>query len=488
MSKVIQRVEVTLRSFYIFNSSFGKKEGEEHKKILYYHPNGIEENTKIKDVGLSEAIIAFTETFTSDNDCKALHTQKTTQLFYQPEIDYWLVMTLNVPKEIRLKDGVEVADYRGGEINDNIYSSILTQCYRMFRLLAGSIKMNYELNGLTNDEAREQLQQKLAIFFDKYLNSLKLPACDILDTICSIQYLPLEKSLFLRSHNFINMVRATFLNISDIVFFYNEQVVCSGKINAIDLYSLHEYVMGKLVPKDSQNEVNNTLFTRSSSTTSETNRNGAFVSVTDNDEDNSNPTQVYLLKDDELIAYRLVVYKAKNATLCILIIDSAPLQNDFNEELHSYIGPQLSIIARDIGDKIAEVQKSSVHTPTPTTNNDIDTVAPKYLFVNEQSLKHLTNITVDKRRPKINPTMPLNVLNIVGSLMEGNRSYASTTSSSFEEVLLKTTNDFWIVKRKCNWRQYFVIIFNSKATLLDVTQEAKRIFEQELTDDVFFDK
>lgn len=33
---------------------------QEHKKVLFYHPNDIELNTKIKDVGLSEAIIRFT--------------------------------------------------------------------------------------------------------------------------------------------------------------------------------------------------------------------------------------------------------------------------------------------------------------------------------------------------------------------------------------------------------------------------------------------
>lgn len=28
MAKLLQRVEVTLRSFYVFNSSFGEREGE----------------------------------------------------------------------------------------------------------------------------------------------------------------------------------------------------------------------------------------------------------------------------------------------------------------------------------------------------------------------------------------------------------------------------------------------------------------------------
>lgn len=60
MSKLLQRVEINLRCFYVFNSNYCKKEGEEFKKILYYNPEDIELNTKIKDVGLSEAIIQFT--------------------------------------------------------------------------------------------------------------------------------------------------------------------------------------------------------------------------------------------------------------------------------------------------------------------------------------------------------------------------------------------------------------------------------------------
>jgi len=34
MAKLLQRVEITLRSFYIFNSTFGQVEGEVGKSIL----------------------------------------------------------------------------------------------------------------------------------------------------------------------------------------------------------------------------------------------------------------------------------------------------------------------------------------------------------------------------------------------------------------------------------------------------------------------
>jgi len=113
MTKLLQRVDVSLRGFYIFNSKFSKADGEERKKIVYHYPDDIEVNTKIKDVGLSEAIIAFTSNFTeATNDCKALYTQKTTQVFYEPEPDFWLVIVLNVPKELRSKGGIEVAEWR----------------------------------------------------------------------------------------------------------------------------------------------------------------------------------------------------------------------------------------------------------------------------------------------------------------------------------------------------------------------------------------
>lgn len=141
------------------------------------------------------------------------------------------------------------------------------------------------------------------------------------------------------------------------------------------------------------------------------------------------------------------------------------------------MGPQLSCLARDIA---AEVSKLSVGSAAQeSTSNDS---SPKYLFINEQSLQHHTNIYRSAKTPQ--KSIPRNVMSIIADLANPIEQGAAAT----EELQVKTTNDFWVVKRRCNWRQYYVILGKSKATLLDVTQEAKRIFEQELTDDVFFDK
>lgn len=83
MHHLPRKVEVTIRSFYIFNSTYGQKEGQvgrllfsfvqnapkfqiifglqEKEKILFYHPKEIDINAKIRDVGLSQAFTAFTE-------------------------------------------------------------------------------------------------------------------------------------------------------------------------------------------------------------------------------------------------------------------------------------------------------------------------------------------------------------------------------------------------------------------------------------------
>lgn len=78
---------ISLASFFIFNPEFGPKEGEvktthfiylqafvaaylhpfiffcsqEEKKVLFYFPGSASIDTKIKDIGLCEAIIKFTK-------------------------------------------------------------------------------------------------------------------------------------------------------------------------------------------------------------------------------------------------------------------------------------------------------------------------------------------------------------------------------------------------------------------------------------------
>ncbi|KAH8379061.1 hypothetical protein KR009_002882 [Drosophila setifemur] len=483
MAKLLQRVEINLRSFYIFNSSFGEREGEEHKKVLYYHPNDIELNTKIKDVGLSEAIIRFTGTFTSEDDCQALHTQKTTQLFYQPENGFWLMLVLNVPKEVRLKEGVEVADYRGAEIPDRIYRATLRQCYQMFRFLNGTLA-SFGSEESNPDKRRELLAQQLQGFYEKYLLTLKdLSHCDIIDMLHSVQYLPLDKSLFLRAQNF-RMLSETFPAIKETIMLYQEQILCGGKLLPEDLYCLHSYVVQNVLK---QEEGSSTLALSPSlkRSISESQVGGFVRSQQAGEGDGSeqeaeeSPLKAYVTVEKQVKTYYLLIYRALHITLCLFLdAEQPPPKQELYDELHAYMAPQLTSLARDIA---SELNKAAVGATSQESASNIES-APKYLFINEQSLQHHTNLA--RHMPQ---GIPRNVLSIISDLANPSGE-SEIESASAEELQVKTTNDYWIVKRRCNFRQYYVILCNSKSTLLDVTQEARRIFEQELTDDVFFDK
>lgn len=67
-------VKAKISSFFIFNSSFGPREGEELQRILYFYPSQTSADSQKMQVGLCEAVIKFMSTF-SQKPCEALRTQ-----------------------------------------------------------------------------------------------------------------------------------------------------------------------------------------------------------------------------------------------------------------------------------------------------------------------------------------------------------------------------------------------------------------------------
>lgn len=91
------RTKISLKNFFIFNTSYGPREGEEEKKILFYYPE-IDKNEKLKEIGFIEALIKFTGTFslesTSAKDVLIMKTEKTMKFFFEPEKDFWIVLVI----------------------------------------------------------------------------------------------------------------------------------------------------------------------------------------------------------------------------------------------------------------------------------------------------------------------------------------------------------------------------------------------------------
>lgn len=207
-----QTSPVSLQNFYIYNPTYGPREGEEHKKVLFFHPANTHLDVQIRSVGLSEAVVQFADEFAPSKRCEAVHTQKTRQLYLNPEPDFWIVLIVRVPATYRTQDGKTTAEYHEEDVQDTVFQAVLKQAYTMFKFFTGTF------TDIVNKFSVEELKSRLNHFFSKYLENLRLNQSDILDIQNGIQFLPLDKNTYLRIQCFINLIEASFQQIKYTAF------------------------------------------------------------------------------------------------------------------------------------------------------------------------------------------------------------------------------------------------------------------------------
>lgn len=452
---------VTVRSFFIFNSLFGPKEGEEEEKILYYYPKELDIDTKIKDVGFCEAIIKFTNTFTANNDkIDCVQTQKTLQLFYQPEKEYWVVLTLAVPFETRTKDGKEYNEYRGDTVHERVYQMLLKQIYASFRLLNGSFESIY-----TNYRCdRLSLMLCLESFFDRYLENFNLQNTGFYNVINSVHYLPVNQEQFFTIQTFISLVEATFEDqIENSVFLFNNRVVWSS-LSPQNLYTFYDYLTDEVFPKlylsGLQGDLANSFHPS---------QYGTFIVGPPFLNCVIEPQFIYLNEHDVEKTYELIIYKVLNCMICLFLAHdskearSDAVQPNFFDELSTLMGPQMSNIS-------TELQEFQTALAKDTKDSDTQ---QRYLFFNELSLK--VDGTIRKRGEEDAKSLSTEIMNIMTDIYNTRKG-----KSNSQEAIVKTHNDFWIVCKSSNYRHYFLILNKSHSTLIDISEEAKKISDQHI--------
>lgn len=213
------------------------------------------------------------------------------------------------------KDGAQVSDYRGEEVNDEIYRNLLKQSYRMFKFFHGSFETNFK--GESKEEQRKYLSNALSDYFPSYLDSLKLPSCNFFSVLQSVQYFPLQKDLFLRLHNFIKMVKSTFSSIDLCSYFFNDYLVWS-EIASEDLLCLHEYLTTTLFPKAIKAEISSGAVERNYLV--DCDRYGGYLTGKSSSENTMEPPRLYLHeKDGSFKVYSMIVYRTMNGTMCLFV-------------------------------------------------------------------------------------------------------------------------------------------------------------------------
>ncbi|KAL3878000.1 hypothetical protein ACJMK2_035641 [Sinanodonta woodiana] len=450
---------VTLKNFIIFNATYGPKEGEEEKKIMYYYPKNVDTDTKIKQIGLCEAIVQFTGTF-SDQPCESLHTQKHRQILLEPEKNFWVTMTVTVPFTEKTRDGQVYVEYHEEDVQDSVMEAVLKQAYRMFTLFNGSF---YHILNNSNGDVYV-LQQRLEHFYSRYLLTLRLQQSDILDIYNGIYFLPLDKNTFLQVQCFINILEATFPAIKYTAFLYSDLLVWSG-LEQDDMRIMYRYLTTSLFPSYSEQELQAGGSQPSPARTISVPGNsgihfGKYITGPPNIKDETNLgkiPRVYINTKVDNEDCHLLVYRALNATVCLLLNSNITLNFELCKKLDAFLGPKLSALASEVGEQYSKRPQNSVEQQF------------KYIYFNHMNLAQKTTVHADLKK-SAGVGLPPDILRVLSDV-----STDLTKNNRDGETIVRTLSDCWVVGKKSDQREVLIVLNQKNSNLIEITEEVKRL-------------
>lgn len=444
---------IAIDCFFVYNSNFGAKEGDEHKKILFYYPPDTNVDLQIKNVGLCEAINKFTQTFNPSRPCEALHTQKIRRLIHQPEDEFWMVLTVSIPCSQKTVDGKPTIEYHGDDVQDNIYLCVLKQAYQMFRLFMGTFQSILEKFGIDN------LKRRISHFYTRYIHTMAIAQADILDVFNGIVFLPLDKNTFLKVNCLVNLLEATLTEIRCTVFLYNDQLVWSG-LDQEDMQTLYKYLTKSLLPTVMESDLQGnaaTVASRASSTAFSHQHYGRFITGPSNLNDLSSVgkvPKVHVTISSVPSECFLIVYGALGASVCLLLDASSQVTMAFYKKLDSFLGPQLTSLASQIADVYAR-KCSSIPTEPQF----------KYIYFNHMNLAQKSTIHVDQKSGIVNVTSE--VMKILADINSDLCKFQTG------ELLFRSLDDCWVVGKRSDEREFYVVV--NQRNLIQVGDEVKKL-------------
>uniref|UniRef100_H9GIQ0 CCZ1/INTU/HSP4 first Longin domain-containing protein n=1 Tax=Anolis carolinensis TaxID=28377 RepID=H9GIQ0_ANOCA len=457
-----------LLGFFVYNPRLGPREGEEEKKILFYYPNEVEKNEKIRSVGLCEAIVQFTRTFSPTKPAKSLHTQKNRQFFNEPEENFWMVMVFPCTGLVQ-KIVFALFLKHFFILQDKVYSSVLQQCYNMYKLFNGTFQKAME------DGGSRVLKERLEKFFHRYLQTLHLQSCDLLDVFCGISFFPLDKMTYLKIQSFINRMEESLSIVKYTVFLYNDQLIWSG-LEQDDMRILYKYLTTSLFPRHIEPE----LAGRDSPIHAEIPGNlqhyGRFLTgpLNLNDpEAKCRFPKIFVNTETAYEELHLIVYKAMSAAVCFMIDTSVQPTLEFCRKLDSIVGPQLTVLASDICEQYNINKRISGSEKEPQF---------KFIYFNHMNLAEKSTIHM-RRTPSISLTsVHPDLMKILGDI---NSDF--TRVDDDEEIIVKAMSDYWIVGKKSDQRELYVILNQKNANLIEVNEEVKKLCATQFNNIFFLD-
>ncbi|CAL8108549.1 unnamed protein product [Calicophoron daubneyi] len=227
-------------------------------------------------------------------------------------------------------------------VSDQIMGSVLKNACDTFELFNGKV------SALVSDEGLETLSLRLDHFFSRYLRTMLFEHYDLLDCFNGIQFTAIEPTDFARVEGFLNRIKYAFSSVRYTAFFYDGQLVKSD----LDLdYARHLYHYLNSFLFVEQPDLNHT------GTASKHKHLGRFLVGPKDLSDSAQQIQCPVLccPGSPLPDCQLVTYQALRAVVCIVVQGVSPIPMQFFVQFDSVVGPRMTILA----DKLASNQSYS---------------------------------------------------------------------------------------------------------------------------------
>ncbi|CAF3365031.1 unnamed protein product [Rotaria sp. Silwood1] len=422
---------IYLVDYFIFCPLLCEKEGQEHRKILYYYPSNVDIDRQIRTIGYCEGLVKFTETFSFDDPCECVHLQKTRLLFYKVENDISLAMTLHVPNVERKKNEKLLIEYCDEHINDRLMLSILKMSYRYFILQHGTMSALVQHNDI------EVLKNVLEEYFNKFIQyHLHRMITDITidSSYFGVQFFPVDKLLYIKIQSILRRFELRFTSLKETLFLYRTQLICGLNQDETSIiysfFRLHYWSQIKTLP--------NTSTIRYLTVDTSANPSDEMTISTDL------ISQEFFL-GNPATSHRIVVMNLNLFTIFGIFQNDEELSN--NEKTLS----KIELLKKDFEEILPCFEENS-RKKNPTIDINVRNV-----YFNKMNMAHSS--TVDWNREPNNT-----ICGIMNTLAEDLQWFHPSG-----EVMVKRENDPWIIAKRSDMRELLVIINQKNANLKEIS-------------------
>eukprot|EP00743_Colponemidia_sp_Colp-15_P008369 GILK01009090.1.p1 GENE.GILK01009090.1~~GILK01009090.1.p1 ORF type:complete len:481 (+),score=62.82 GILK01009090.1:158-1444(+) len=424
--------------------------------------------TKRSHAGLAEGLVAFAKMF-ADAATDFVQTQKYSHSYLECEENLWIGIVLSHPRAVKIhKDGTKTEHIQQEAFDPQSAKAVLRHLHSMLKLHHGSCRSFIEQRGL------EGFQAMLSDLVPAWVAALDCDYIGLFTDFDGFHFCPVDRATFLTVQYFTSVMENAVPELKSAVLLFNGHVVYSG-VEQPDLRALHSYVLStgrfgetsvlKLAkppfarpPVPHENEVFGSDYGRCIPlSTAE----GFLTGPVRPDHSHSAIFVPTVFIGADLQPFKLVIYVQNQVTLLLLIDPEAELSLRWFLELReSSLRHHLASISMSIGEQFARIQ--SQEDPY------------RFIYFNHMNLAVKTS---NRLKPYTLGPETIRTLNQI---------HADLANDTTHEAVVRTASEGWVVGRKSENREFYVIFDNPNFTLLKVEEEVAK-FVQSYFSNIFIE-